>query len=131
MMETTMKLNFVIYSDKIIDHNEITNYSGLVANRSYIVGEKIHENLRATESLWLYSSSEVNTLSVDTLLDDFISKISGRLESLKLHIIKNKLNVRFNIIVKYRGDIFPSIFLNTKFIAICNELNAAIDIDVV
>lgn len=113
-----------------MNHEEISTITGLSPTRTYMVGTLLRNNLTAIDSVWMYASQEQTDFSFDSLFASFVNDINRNAYVLKEYLEVNRLNSKFNLVVKYRNDTFPSIYLTNEFISICHILNAEVDIDV-
>jgi len=121
----------VIYSDLHINCNEIQQLLKITPTKYQQKGEMIRENLYAKDSGWSYATEVIETFDIEDVTQILINILKGKEEGLCEYLQKNSLNLKIGFVIRpYEEKSFPSIFFSREFIAICNKLNAEIDIDV-
>ncbi len=130
MEKTEIKIEFILYHDLNINHQQITEVVGFGPTLMYNKGEQIRKGLYKKESAWIYSIGYIESLYVDDILEVLIQKIEPNILPLTKYIRENRLNSKFNIVLRIADNQPPSHFLSKKFIHFCSQLNAEIDTDI-
>ncbi|MBA4411371.1 MAG: hypothetical protein C0397_18370 [Odoribacter sp.] len=130
MKKTEIKVEFTIYNDLILNHEEITKIIGCEPTVIWNNGDQIRKDLFRKESAWVYSTGYVDSLHVDSILDILIQMVEPIVIPLSEYIKEHDLNSKFDIVLRIAGNQPPSHCLPKRFIYLCSQLNADIDTDI-
>ena len=130
MEKTEIKVEFTIYNDLKLNHQEITEIIGCEPTVIWNKGDQIRKDLFRKESAWIYSSKYTKSLYLEKLLDPFVQKLEPIAIPLSKYIKEHNLNSKFDIVLKIVDNEPPSHFLPKRFIHLCSQLNADIDTDI-
>ncbi|MCE4564662.1 DUF4279 domain-containing protein [Maribellus sp. CM-23] len=130
MAETEIKIEFSIYHDSTLDHDEITKIMHFEPTLTYNNGDQVRENLVRKESAWIYSTEYIRSLYLDPILESIIQRIEPNIIPLSEYVRKYGLSSKFDIVLRIGNDQPPSYYLPKRFIHICSKLNADIDTDI-
>ncbi len=121
----------VIYSDLIINCEEINQLLSVQPLYCRQKGEKIRENLYSIDSGWRYATEKIQSVNIEDVIHILMNMLKGKEERLCKHLQENSLNLKIGFVIRpCEEKPFPGIFFSREFIAMCNALNAEIDIDV-
>lgn len=129
MNNTEIEVKFSIYHD-FLNHEEITEIIGFQPTSLWNKGDQIRRDLFRKESAWLYSTGNTRSLYLDNVLEPLIQKLEIKGGALSEYIKENKLNCKFDVILRIANNQPPSHYLSKRFIYLCNQLNADIDTDI-
>lgn len=130
MEKTEIKVEFTIYHDLKLNHQEITEIIGCEPTIIWNTGDQIRKNLFRKESAWMYSSEYTKSLYLENLLDPLIQKLEPIVIPLSKYINEHNLNSKFDIVLKIEGNQPPSHFISKRFVHLCSLLDADIDTDI-
>jgi len=130
MDRTKIKIEFILYHDLNLDHQQITKIIGCDPTLMYNKGDQIRMGLNRKESAWIFSTDYIDSLYVDSILNTFIQILEPIELPLSEYIKEHDLNSKFDIILRIAGNQPPSHFLPKRFIHLCSQLNADIDTDI-
>ena len=123
-------IEFVIFSDLQMNHNEITNILGVEPKKIANKGDTIRYDLYEKNSYWLYSTKHIDTLDVEEVIEIMLKIINPKIKELSNYLNINKLESKFYIVIHNYTDTFPNYFISRDFIKTCYFLNSEIDTDV-
>jgi len=128
---TKIKLILLIFGEEL-DFTSITDIMKLTPTDFWKKGDKIlgrKRELIRQESCWELNFEFVNTMFLDEVTDQIVSKLSNNLKEVEQYINDNKLQVKFNIVVETINKEKPSLYFNKSFLNIVTKMDAEIDID--
>ena len=123
-------IEFVIFSDFPMVHQDITNLLEIRPQKVANKGDVIRKNLYEKNSYWLYSTKHSDTLDIKEVIDDILNIINPKIIELSNYIRINKLESKFYVVIHNYTDTFPSHFISKDFIKTCYLLNSEIETDV-
>lgn len=127
----TIKGELIIFSDSIINFNEMQHLIKVNPTETMQKGDKIRENLFAKNSRWLYSTNTIETFDIRDVSIELMNIIKDKYDELSYYLKEKLLNIKFGFVIRYiAGNSFPAIYFEHDFIEMCNLLKAEIDIDV-
>lgn len=130
MKKSEIKVEFTIYDDLNLNHQEIANIIGFKPTFLWKEGDRIRKDLFRKESSLVYSTGYIKSFDVEIILNIIIQKLEPNIFSLSEYLLKNNLKSKFDIVLRISGDQIPSHFLSNKFINLCSQLNADIETDI-
>ena len=130
MDASEINVEFGVYSESFLDTQRITKIIGVEPTKTWEKGDQIRKNLFRQESAWIYSSGSIKSLFLEEVLDMLTQIILPNVFLLEEYIAKNKLNVKFDIVLKIANNQPPSHYLPKRFIHLCSKLNADVDTDI-
>jgi hypothetical protein len=130
MKKTEIKIEFAIYHDLKLDHREITRIIGWKPTSIWNKGDQVQKDLFRKESVWLYATEYIDSLNLESILDNLIQILEPVVLPLGEYIKVNNLNSKFDIVLRIANNQPPSHCLPKRFIHLCSKLNSEIDTDI-
>lgn len=137
-LSTQVRLDFIVFGDTLLPE-KVTDLLKIYPTNFWKKGDPIptpegliRGNNKAhtrRESAWEFSTGLIKTLDVEILLDRFEKVFENKIAVLKDYIQEHNLEVSLNITVEIVDDETPSIHFHRRFIKLCGDLGAEIDVD--
>ncbi|WP_052259346.1 DUF4279 domain-containing protein [Flavobacterium sp. KMS] len=129
--KTHIKLIFSIYGD-VFNSNEFTELVGISPTACWNKGDLIKNNKKEKkriESAWEYSINNIETIYFEEISDEFVKLFNEKVEKILLFKKKNKLAIKFDIVLEIVKDNGVVMSFNRDFLEVVNRLGAEIEID--
>lgn len=130
MIKSEIKVEFTIFHNSFLDHQEITKLIGIEPVISWNLGDEIRKNLFRKESAWIYSTGYIVSLDLKDILNSIIQILTPNIQALSEYIYSQNLESKFDIVFQISKDQIPSHFLSKEFINLSCKLNAVIETDI-
>jgi|JI10StandDraft_1071094.scaffolds.fasta_scaffold77767_5 hypothetical protein len=128
---TQINLILTIFGDNF-DTENLSTVIGLQPVEAWQKGEPIKGNplgLQRPETAWTYELGFHQTLFLNEVTDVFFHRFDSRKELIAKILIQGKLECKIYVVIEIYEKSLPAIFLDKKFVALANALNAEIDMD--
>jgi hypothetical protein len=124
-------IEFVVFSNEVINHQELTEVMGISPTKAIVVNEIIRNDLKAIDSSWIYQTDKIDALFIDDIAQNVYDLINPRILKIIDYLKHNSLECKFNFVIRTPcEESFPSLYFTKEFIRMCSFLNASIDTDV-